>query len=210
MIVGLTHAWLVTLLALFPVMNPVGNLPAFVGLTQGDDPATRHRQAYLTGGWIALLLTLFALAGRPLLHTLGISLPALQIGGGLIVAHAAFGMVTGQGRLTSEEHEHGRAKADVSFSPMAMPLLAGPGALGIVIALASRSRGTPAEAGIVAAGLVMAVVSVLVLRFGDPLVERLGPTGIGALTRIFGFLILAIGVELISHGVLALAPALSR
>ena len=89
------------------------------------------------------------------------------------------------------------------FSPMALPLVAGPGAIGVVIALSARHPSLLDRVGIVAAVAVVALVVGLLLRLGTPLVERLGPTGIGALTRVMGFLILAIGVELLVHGVQA-------
>lgn len=195
-------------LSLFPVVNPVGNLPAFVTLTEGDEPRHRHRQALRTAVWVFALLALFALAGTALLEALGISLPALQVAGGLVVAHAGFGMVSPRERLSDQEQQHGKAKADVSFSPMAMPLLSGPGALGVVIGLSARGHGIGSRLGVVAGALAIALLVAVVLRLGQPLVDRLGPTGVGALTRIFGFLILAIGVELLAHGALALAPGL--
>jgi multiple antibiotic resistance protein len=207
---GLSQAFSVTLLSLFPIMNPIGNLPAFFALTVDDSPARRRAQALRTAGWVILLLVTFTAAGKGLLHGLGISLPALQIAGGLVVARTAYGMVTNGPRLTQAEHGAAVAADDISFSPMAMPLLAGPGAIGTVIALSSRSNSVPAEFGIVLGSVVMGVVVALVLVAGDPLLNRLGVTGIAALTRIFGFLILAIAVELIAHGVLALAPGLQR
>lgn len=196
--------------SLFPVVNPIGNLPAFVALTEGDEPHHRHRQALRTALNVFALLATFALLGTLLLHALGITLAALQIAGGIVVAHAGFGMVSPRARLTDGEQEHARDKVDVSFSPMAMPLLSGPGALGVVIALSARSHTVTSTAGLLVAVAAIAVLIYVVLRLGPPLVDRLGPTGIGALTRIFGFLILAIGVELVAHGVLALAPGLAR
>lgn len=209
MLTSIAQAFAVTLLSLFPVMNPFGNLPAFVALTQGDSPADRHRQAYQTALYVALLLAVFTVAGKPLLHALGISIAALQIAGGLVVVHAAFGMVTGTERLTPDDKEQGRQSDDVSFTPMAIPLLAGPGSIGIVIALAARSSGAGPIVGILLGSVVMAALAGVVLRVGEPLLERLGPAGVAALTRVFSFLILAVGVELVVHGVLAVAPALA-
>lgn len=152
------------------------------------------------------ILTVFALLGSLVLEGLGISLPALQIAGGLVVAHSGFGMIAPRESFSEEEKQHAATKADVSFSPMALPLVAGPGAIGVVIALAARHPGVAERAGIVAGVAVVALLVAVLLRYGTPLVERLGPTGIGALTRVIGFLILAIGVELLVHGVLAVLP----
>jgi multiple antibiotic resistance protein len=198
----------VTVGALFPIMNPIGALPAFAGLTEGDEPAHRRSQGRRAAIYSGALLVVFAIAGRPILHGLGIGLPALQVAGGLIVGHSAYGMVVNGPRLTDHEQAHGQAKDDISFTPLAMPLLAGPGAIGIVIGLAGRSDGTAPIAGIVVGCLLMALLIAVVFRLGAPLLEHLGETGIGAMSRIFGFLILAIAVELIAHGILALAPGL--
>jgi multiple antibiotic resistance protein len=208
MLTSLPGAIGVTVGALFPIMNPIGALPAFVGLTEGDDPAHRRSQGRRASIYAGALLVVFAIVGRPILHGLGIGLPALQIAGGLIVGHSAYGMVVNSPQLTEHERAHGTAKADVSFTPLAMPLLAGPGAIGIVIGLAGRSDGTAPIAGIVIGCVLMALLVAVVFRVGEPLLERLGPTGIGAMSRIFGFLILAIAVELIAHGILAIAPGL--
>jgi multiple antibiotic resistance protein len=207
---GLRAGFSVAFLSLFPIVNPIGNLPAFFALTAGDSPEARHARAVRTAIYVVLVLALFAIAGRPILHALGISLPALQIAGGVIVAHSAFGMVAGGERLSAREQAEALDKEDVSFTPLAVPMLSGPGAIGVVIALASRAKGVPALLGIVLGIAAMGTVVFVVLRLGEPVVNRLGRTGTGALTRLFGFLILAIAVELIAHGVLALAPSLAR
>lgn len=205
---SLPGAAAVTVAALFPIMNPVGALPAFGALTAGDDPEFRHRQAIKAAAYAGGLLVVFALVGRPLLHGLGVGLPALQIAGGAIVGHSAFGMVTSGPRLTAAEHADGTQKTDVSFTPLAMPLLAGPGAIGVVIGLSGRGGGAAVLCGIALGCVAMALLVALVLRLGEPVLERLGPAGISALSRIFGFLILAIAVELIAHGATALFPGL--
>jgi multiple antibiotic resistance protein len=198
----------VTVASLFPIMNPIGALPAFVGMTAGERPAARRRQAVRGALYAGAILVVFAVGGRALLHGLGIQLPALQIAGGLIVGHAAYGMVVDSPRLTEREHAAGTAKADISFTPLAMPLLVGPGAIGVVLGLAGRAKGVPPVLGIAIGCVAMALVVGLVLRIGEPLMERLGESTISAMTKIFGFLILAIAVELVAHGLLALAPGL--
>jgi multiple antibiotic resistance protein len=83
---------------------------------------------------------------------------------------------------------------------MALPLIAGPGAIGVCIALTARYSSWGDRFGIVISVAIISVVIALLLRYGTPLVDRLGPTGVGAMMRIIGFLILAIGVELVVHG----------
>lgn len=197
------HVAVAAFAALLPITNPFGALAAFAGLTGALPAEQTRRQAVLTGVYVAAILGVFALLGSLVLEAFGISLPALQIAGGLVVAHSGFGMIVPRETFSDAEKEHAATKADVSFSPMALPLVAGPGAIGVVIALGARYPGIESRLAVVAAAVALGVVVAVLLRFATPWVEKLGPTGIGALTRIMGFLILAIGVELVTHGVLA-------
>jgi multiple antibiotic resistance protein len=194
---------LASFLALIPITNPVGAIAAFAGLTAGDDPRDLHRQAWLTGVYVGAILVVFTFVGTELLTVLGIGLPALQIAGGLIVVYSGFTMLYPRPQLTKPEQKGAVAKADVSFSPMALPLIAGPGAIGVVIALAARHPQLDERLGVALACVAIAAVTAVALRYGTPLIERLGPNGIGALTRIMGLLIAAIGVEITLHGVTA-------
>lgn len=188
--------------ALLPITNPLGAMAAFSGLTGRYAARDARRQAVKTGVYVFAILGAFALLGSVILKAFGIGLPSLQIAGGLVVCHSGFSMIVPSSRLTPAEQDHASTKQDVSFSPMALPLVAGPGAMGVVIALGSRHAGFGHRLGILAATAVLGALTALVLAVGSPVVDRLGPTGIGALTRIMGFLILAIGVELVIHGVL--------
>jgi multiple antibiotic resistance protein len=144
------------------------------------------------------------------LHAFGISLPALQIAGGLVVGHAAYGMVVNGPRLSDHERDASATMADVSLTPLAIPLLAGPGAIGVVIGLSARASGATATLGIVLGCVAMTLLVGIVLRLGEPIADRLGANGIGALTRIFGLLILAIAIELFVHGLARALPGLTH
>lgn len=190
-----------TLAALLPMTNPIGGLAVFAGLTADDEAADRNKQAYRTAIYVFAILAVFALIGSPLLKALGLSIPALQIAGGLVVGWSGFRMLNPQPALSDSEASHAQAKMDVSFSPMALPMIAGPGAIGVVIALAARHHEVMELAGVVAGIAIVAALFAVLLRYGTPLIEKMGPSGIGALTRIMGFLILAIGVALLIEGV---------
>ncbi len=197
-------AFTAALVALIPITNPVGALAVFSGMTASSPPGHTRRMAWRTGMWVAVILAVFALVGSLIMSAFGISLPALQIAGGLVVAHSGFGMLDNSDTVSDSERSHAAIKSDISFTPLALPLIAGPGAIGVVIALAARHPGIEARIGIVVATLVLGVVIALLLRYATPWVERIGATGVGALVRVMGFLILAIGVELVAHGVLTL------
>lgn len=195
-----------TLVALFPIANPVGAIPIFYSLTADDTPRYRLKQAKKTALNVVLVLVVFFLAGRLVLNFFGISLPVLRIAGGLIVGHTAWEMVTAKARVTTSEHKAAVDQEDVSFTPMAVPMISGPGAIGVVIGLSTKVTQWSDYAGCVLGIVGFGIVLYLFLVLGEPLIERLGETGMGALNRILGFLILAIAVQLIADGVLVLLP----
>jgi multiple antibiotic resistance protein len=199
-LLDLPTAALGTFLALFPIVNPLGGVPFFYSLTSNYDGRERNISALKTAGYVIAILVIFLFLGRFVLHFFGLSLPVLRIAGGLIVAHSAWGMVTGTERVTPAEGNEAATKEDISLTPMAMPMLSGPGSIGVVMGLAATTSSALTYLGMVLgiAGLGLAVY--LFLRLGGPLVARLGPTGAGAINRIFGFLILAIAVQLIWDG----------
>jgi len=142
----------------------------------------------------------FLFFGRFVLILFGISLPVLRIAGGLIVANTAWSMVTGNSRMTAAESNEASTKEDISLTPMAMPMLSGPGSIGVVMGL-SADAGTVSYLGIVIGIVALGFVVYLFLRLGGPLVKRLGPGAAGAINRIFGFLLLAIAVQLVCDGI---------
>lgn len=192
--------------ALFPIVNPIGGLAVFFGLTSDDTEAERRSYALRIAIYVVGILLAFALAGSWVLEFFGISLPALRIAGGLIVAHTAWAMVTATSRTTPAETDEAKEKDDISFTPMAMPMLAGPGAIGVIMALAARPDPRTWLLGIVFGVIAMGIVIYVMLRVGGPLAKRLGPGAMGAIDRILGFLILAIAIELVITGFKGVYP----
>ena len=190
-----------TFLALFPIVNPFGGVPLFFSLTSSFPDRERNRTALRTALYVIGILVVFLFFGRFVLNFFGISLPVLNIAGGLIVANTAWGMVTGHSRITSAESDEATTKEDISLTPMAMPMLSGPGSIGVIMGLAAH-----ADSGIAYLGMMLGILAIgltvyLFLRLGGPLVKRLGPGATGAINRVFGFLILAIAVQLVWDGV---------
>jgi multiple antibiotic resistance protein len=151
--------------------------------------------------WVFVILVTFLFFGRFVLHFFGISLPVLKIAGGLIVANTAWGMVTSHARITPEESHEAEEKEDISLTPLAMPLMSGPGAIGIVMGLAANVDSAASYMGIVIGIAAVALSVTLFFWLGGPMVRRLGPGAVGAINKIFGFLILAIAVQLVWDGV---------
>lgn len=124
--------------ALFPIVNPIGGAPVFYSLTAGEGHA-RRREAVQTALNVAVILVVALFVGRFVLKAFGLDLAEIRIAGGLIVAHTAWKMVNSDLRITPAEEQGARAKKDISFTPMATPLLAGPGAIGVVVGLAAHA-----------------------------------------------------------------------
>jgi multiple antibiotic resistance protein len=190
-----------TFLALFPIVDPFGGVPVFFSMTSTWNPRDRYRTALKTGMWVFIILVTFLFFGRFVLYFFGISLPVLKIAGGLIVANTAWGMVTSHARITPEESHEAQDKEDISLTPLAMPLMSGPGAIGVVMALAAHVDNAAAYIGMVVGITGIALSVVLFFCLGGPLVRRLGPSAVGAINKIFGFLILAIAVQLVWNGI---------
>jgi len=197
----LPTAAIATFLALFPIVNPIGGIPLFFSLTADLPREERNRTARRTAFYVIAILVTFMLFGRFVLSFFGISLPVLKIAGGLIVANTAWGMVTASSRMTTEESSEALTKEDISLTPMAMPMLSGPGSIGVVMGLAAHANGLLAYVGMMIGIVLLGFTVYLFLCMGGPMVKRLGPSAMGAITRIFGFLILAIAVQLVWDGV---------
>jgi multiple antibiotic resistance protein len=194
------------LLTLFVVIDPAGLVPSFISLAgarSGQAQAAIARRAVLIAG--AVLLS-FSVAGSPLLAYLGISVSALRIAGGILLFRIAVDMVFAQFRReTPEEEAEARAKEDISVFPLAIPLIAGPGALASVLILATETRGEPSLFALVlgAAGMVL-LVAYLFLRVSTRLARILGQTGINVVTRILGLILAALAVQYVADGLIGL------
>ena len=197
----LPSAAVATFLALFPIVNPFGAVPIFFSLTADLPHAERTRTAVKTAAYVITILIVFLFFGRFVLILFGISLPVLKIAGGLIVANTAWGMVTGSSRMTPAERNEASTKEDISLTPMAMPMLSGPGSIGVVMGLAADATSPVSYLGMVIGITALGLVVYLFLQLGGPLVKRLGPGAAGAINRIFGFLLLAIAVQLVCDGI---------
>jgi multiple antibiotic resistance protein len=182
--------------ALFPVVNPIAIVPVFLAMTAGKSEAVRMRVAVKSAVFVFVILVVFLFAGEPLLHHFGISLEALQIAGGIVVGIAGLRLVLEEIKVSEEEEE-----GDVSFSPLAIPLLAGPGALGVLMGLEARRNSDIPPIGFIIGIALVALSVYLCFLIGGRIVRYIGVAGIDAIRRIFGLLVMAIGVEMIVHGI---------
>lgn len=190
--------------SIISVANPLAAMPVFLSLTEHNTDIERSTIAKKSSLYMFLVLTIFLLAGNYIMSFFGISLSGIRIAGGLIILRAAYAMLNPsdtERKLSEEAQEAAKLKEDISFSPMAMPMLSGPGSIAVVIGLASQATGIIDLAIITVAVSIVALISYGVLRLAPFSAQYIGPTGMGAMTRMMGFIAMAIGVQFILNGI---------
>jgi len=199
------------LTALIVIVNPIGAIPLFITLTRDQPDGERFRTARVTSVTVGVVLISAIFAGEPLLSFFGISLASFKVGGGILILLMAVAMLRarhGDVRHTKEESAEAEEKEAVGVVPLAIPLLAGPGAMSTAIVLAHNAD---AWFDMVFLGLAVLFVAAMVwsaLRLADPIAGALGQTGINIVTRVMGLILAAVGVEFITSGLSKLLPGL--
>jgi multiple antibiotic resistance protein len=194
---------LITFTSILFIVDPVALIPTYLAITQGETHEQRRRTAMRACIAAMILLVVFGIAGRLIFRVFGITLPAFRIAGGLILWFVALDMLRGN-RTTqesSEEIAEGQEKDDVAITPLAMPMLAGPGAISTVMVLAGQARTVSQHVVVYLSVVLTAFLSWLSLRAGERLVVVLGQTGIRVMTRIMGLLLAAVATQFIITGV---------
>jgi multiple antibiotic resistance protein len=194
---------LVTFTSILFLVDPIAVVPTFLAITQGETVDQRRATARRACLAATILLIVFAVAGNLIFRAFGITLPAFRIAGGAILWLVAMDMLRGERRTqeSAAEIDEGRLKEDVAFTPLAMPMLAGPGAISTVMVLAAQAR-TPARAAVVYVSIVLTLlISWIMLRLGDRVMSRFGQTGIRVTMRIMGLMLAAVAVQFIVTGI---------
>ena len=209
MTAALAALGLKSFLTLLVVIDPVGLAPAFVGLAGSRSPAERAGIARKAVVVATFVLVAFTLGGNWLLGQLDISVDAFRVAGGVLLFRIAVDMVLAQHeRETKEEEEEARSRRDISVFPLAIPLIAGPGALASAMILAGEAR--PIRFGVAIVLLMLSVVlglSYLAFRLAGTLSRILGQTGVNVVTRVLGVLLAALAVQYVADGVPGLLKA---
>jgi multiple antibiotic resistance protein len=193
---------LVTFTSVLFIVDPIAVVPSYLVVTRSETAAQRAATARRACIAAAFLLVAFATGGTLVFRLFGITLPAFRIAGGLILWLVAMDMLRAQ-RSTQEsgpELTEGEVKEDTALTPLAMPMLAGPGAISTVMVLAAQARTMPQKLIVYASIIATAFASWLALRVGERLVQRMGQTGIRVMTRIMGLLLAAIAVQFVISG----------
>lgn len=199
--------------ALLVILDPFATLPIFLSLTQGYSHRDRTRAAFIAALAVAAVLVLAALAGESLLRGMGTSLASFRVGGGIVLLIMALAMLRGQQdqvRATASETIEAEGKDAIAVVPVAIPLLAGPGAISTVIIEMHRGTGVYHAAIVLAVILILCVALWSILRLAEPIGARLGAIGLNIINRLFGLVLTAIAVEIMANGLRELFPILSR
>lgn len=189
--------------SIISVSNPLSSMPVFTSLTDNNTKTERKKIAQKAAFYMFLILTVFLSAGTYIINFFGISLSGIQVAGGIIIAHAGWGMLTpGEHlKMTDVVKKSAKEKDDVSFTPLAMPFLAGPGSISVVIGLSLQVDSIMTFIFILLAIILSAIVAYIIFRLGPLSTKYIGPTGMSAFTRMMGFIVMAIAVQFVLNGI---------
>lgn len=196
-----------TFIILFVVIDPIGLAPMFAALTHGDSEAYKRRMALKGTALAALVLFVFMLAGSGLLKALGISLPAFRIAGGLLLFLLAIDMVfarhSGLRSTTAREQQEAEQKKDIAVFPLAIPLIAGPGAITTLLLMTGPGQESIARLAVVSVVLLGVLLLTLIsLSFAGRLMAWMGETGANVVTRVLGIILAALAMQFVLDGII--------
>jgi multiple antibiotic resistance protein len=203
--------FITSLISLFIIIDPPGNLVPYLALSREFSPEAARGLASRACIFAFVILGLFVVIGRFIIDFLGISLPAFQIAGGLILFRIAFDMLEGRGhfnRLDTSSSLVATDYRDVALVPLAMPLLSGPGAMTTVLVLTSRAQNRVEDGLILVAIALLLFLTYICFIFADRLLALVKESSIRLLTRIMGLILCALAVQFVLQGLLTVFPSL--
>jgi len=208
---GSTGAFFITsLISLFVIIDPPANIFPYLALSAGYPPPKAKSMAWRACLYSFLILAVFTVIGRFILDFFGISLPAFQIAGGLILFRIAFDMLEGRGHFNRMDTSSSLVAAeyrDIALVPLAMPLLAGPGAITTALVLTSRAQNHLETGLVLVASALILIISYLCFHFAENLLKLLKESSLRLVTRLMGLILAALAVEFVLQGLLAAFPA---
>jgi multiple antibiotic resistance protein len=203
---------LLALSSLIIIVNPLAATLTFVALTSGMEEGSRLRVASESCRYALIILVVFALLGGIILQLFGITIEAFRIGGGILLFLIGMEMVyarTSRAKLTATEKYESREAEDISMTPLAIPMIAGPGAITTTIVLMNEAVGSYFEAGIVLASILVSILLTFVMMSrSDIIVAKVGQKEFRAVNRLMGMMLIAIAVQFVIAGLLSAFPVL--
>jgi len=205
-------SFMLLFVGLIAIVNPLGALPIFLSMSDKDNSDADMRTINRAAISVALILLIAAWTGESLLGFFGISIDAFRAGGGLLILLMGISML--HGKQSHVQHEPNEVdviavKEDISVVPLAIPLMAGPGAISLVILNANKMHSWQGNLELALAIISVAAVVWLVLLIAEKMRDRLGIIGLNIATRIMGLILAAIGVQFVADGIKQLLPGLA-
>lgn len=192
------HQAISVFLGFFAIMNPVPNTVAFVSLTHEQSKAEQKKTAFRALVLSFCIICVFSILGKSIFHLFGITLPALRITGGIIVFIIGYHMLKGEG---NNIHQAGDDKqSDVSISPLAVPLLAGPGSIATAMNYSAAAGWQMIIATVVSFG-ILCLITFFCFIYGQVLIRRVGENGLNIISRLMGLILAVIGCQMVIQGV---------
>jgi multiple antibiotic resistance protein len=191
---------LLAVTSIFVILDPIATVPAFIAMTPNDPPPAKLRMARLACWVAAGVLMLFAAAGNAIFKVMGITLPAFQLAGSILILRIALDMLYARrspAQQTDEEVAAGAAKDDIAITPLGVPMLAGPGAISTVLILLDQARGIGQVAVLFAAIPLVCFMSYWVFWLAVRGTHYLKPLALKLVTRLFGLLLASMAVQFI-------------
>lgn len=193
--------------SIISVVNPFAAMPAYIALTSDYTSVEREQSLRKAIFFMLIILLSFFFVGQYIMNFFGLSMEGMRIAGGIMIMQAGFSMLNTEKRgrkLTSEDVQEAKSKDDISFSPLAMPLLSGPGSIAVVLGLSSSIKRLTDYPVMITAICLTVAICYVVMKVSPRFVKFLGATGLNAMTRMMGFISLCIGVQFIINGILPL------
>lgn len=204
---SLTAYVLLATSSLFVIVDPLAAVPAFLSMTPDNTPADRIRMARIAATVMAAVLLIFAFAGGAIFKVLGITMPAFEIAASIVLLLVALDMLRVQrSRVveTSEERAAGERKLDIAVTPLAIPMLSGPGAISTAILLQNEARTAAQHIALCLCIGVVSAATYLILRISARGVPRLSPIALSIAIRVMGLLLAAVAIQFMIDGVLSI------
>lgn len=191
--------------SIFAIANPFGTMAVFASMTEDYSRKDKLTTAKKTARYMVIILGIFLIAGTSIQNFFGISLAGIRVAGGLIILQSAFAMVNpsgaGRKRISEAGVASAKAKKDISFTPLAMPMLSGPGSIAVVIGLAAECDSLIDFGVVMLAIIATAILSYLILRLGIVSSKLIGAEKMEAITKMMGFIVMAIAIQFILSGI---------
>jgi len=198
--------------ALFAIVNPIGNLPVFISATNQWSKRDKAHTANIVGITVFTVLAITTFFGNDILDFFSISIPSFQVGGGILILLMSINMMHGKQSHTRQTPEEAQTMADksaIAIVPLSIPIYAGPGAISSVIISADKSVNFIHQTSLLTPIAVVSLLVWVTLRLSSNITQWLGTIGINIITRLMGLILAAMSVEFIAHGITGLFPSIA-